>query len=198
MGKEEKSNWNGTFRRVLRFGFFALLVALPAATASAQSTTSGLLLKKVCPSHAFIGDSVTCTLQVENQGGSTVTGLTVTNQVPSPGGPISTIAGCASSLAAADGTTDSGPDFTQCFATEVLDQECPGIQIVVIDKATVSGTDSTTGPVMNTATNAVIVSCTPGEPPPPPEAVPAASTAGLVLLALGLVGFGAKRIAKRS
>jgi hypothetical protein len=100
-------------------------------------------------------------------------------------------------LAAADGTTGAGPDFTQCFATEVLDQECPGLQIVVVDQATVSGTDAGTGAVMNTATNAVLVSCDTSGPPPPPESVPAASTAGLMLLALGLVGLGARRIATR-
>jgi hypothetical protein len=72
------------------------------------------------------------------------------------------------------------------------------MQIVVVDQAVASGTDAGTGPVMNSATNAVLVSCTPGEPPPPPESVPAASTVGLALLTLGLVGFGAKRIAKRS
>jgi uncharacterized repeat protein (TIGR01451 family) len=196
MGKEER--WNGTFGRVLRFAFFALLIALPAATASAQQRTSGLALKKVCPASASIGESVTCTIQVENQGTSTVTGLSVTNQVPFPGGQIEGVLGCASTLAASDGTPESGPDYTQCFATEVLDQECPGMQIVVVDQAVASGTDAGTGPVMNSATNAVLVSCTPGEPPPPPESVPAASTVGLALLTLGLVGFGAKRIAKRS
>jgi uncharacterized repeat protein (TIGR01451 family) len=194
MQREAKSGSND--RRLLPLtlllGFFLLL---PTAAAG-QSTTSGLSLKKTCPGTAAIGDTVTCTLQVENQGASNVTGLTVTNQVPFPGGPISPVSGCASSLGASDGTPGSGPDYTECNVMEVLDQECPGLQIVVIDQAVASGTDEGTGPVMNTATNAVLVSCTPQEIPDPAP-VPAASTVGLVLLALGLVGFGASRVNKR-
>jgi hypothetical protein len=173
------------------------LLFLPAGTAVAQSTTSGLLLKKTCPGHAVTGDTVTCTLQVENQDPvNTVTGLTVTNQVPFPGGPVSSpIAGCSTSLAAADGTPGSGPDYTECIVMEVLDQECPGLAIVVIDQAVATGTNTVTGTVMNTATNAVIVSC--GAEAPPPTSAPVASLAGLAFLAVGLAGFGASRIAKR-
>jgi hypothetical protein len=192
MRNEEKS------RRLLWLAFFAVSFLVPVATASAQTVTSGLSLQKTCPSMASIGETVTCTVKVENQGISSVTGLTVTNQVPFPGGAVANVAGCAAMLAASDGIPGSGPDYTQCNAPEVLDQECTGVQIVLIDQAVAMGTDATTGPVSASATNAVIVSCTPGEPPLPPASVPAASTAGLVFLALGLVAFGARRIARRS
>jgi hypothetical protein len=196
MGNDVKSARNDGFGRVLRSGFFCSLLLVPVGSALAQSTTSGLSLKKTCPGHAATGDTVTCTLQVENQDPvNTVTGLMVTNQVPFPGGPISPVAGCSSSLAASDGTPGSGPDYTECGVMEVLDQECLGLQIVVIDQAVATGTNTATGTVMNTATNAVLVSCSPEVVPPEP--VPAASTVGLVFLALGLVGFGASRIAKR-
>lgn len=182
-------------------GAFGLTVSasfllLVGGTAHAQSTTSGLSLKKVCPSHAVTGETVTCTLQVENQSlTNSVTALQVTNQFPFPGGAVSVVGGCNTSLTPSDGTSGAGPDYTECTVMEILDQECLGLSIVVIDQATASGTDSGTGSVMNTATNAVIVSC--GSEVVPPESVPMASSAGLAFLVLGLVGFGASRIARR-
>jgi uncharacterized repeat protein (TIGR01451 family) len=177
---------------ILRGALLGFLLLAPAG-AAAQTTTSGLSLKKTCPSNAVAGDTVTCTIAVENQDpANAVTSLVVTNQVPFPGGPILPVAGCSSMLGPSDGTPDSGPDFTSCEASEVLDQECTGITIGVIDQAVAEGQNTRTGQVRNTTTNAVIVFC--GGEVIPPEPVPAASTAGLVLLTFGLAAFGAARM----
>jgi hypothetical protein len=159
------------------FALSATIALLGGGRVEAQTHTTGLATTKTCPSPANEGDTVTCTITVENQDGQHgVRNLTITNQITNPGpGPIVTLLDCDKddgdgtfSLAANDGTPDSGPDFTTCTAAEVLNFSCTDSFITVQDQAVASGEDNDpvplpTGfgglPVSGSATNSVIIIC---------------------------------------
>jgi hypothetical protein len=145
----------------------------------AQVHTTGLTVTKTCPSPAPEGGQVVCTITVENQDPQHgVNNMQVTNQITSPvAGGLMLLLDCDKddgdgtfSLAANDGTPESGPDFTSCTSTEQLDFTCndPEGFITVQDEAIAEAVDADPIPVPDgfgglpvsgSATNSVIVIC---------------------------------------
>jgi hypothetical protein len=170
------------------------------ARLDAQQHVTGLALTKSCPSTANQGDTVECTVTVENQDPDHgVLNLVITNQVPFPGGSITQVSGCAAVLAAHDITNGSGPDFTSCTFNETLDLACSGVSIAVVDQVQVEGVDADPIllpdgfgglPVSNSTTTAIVVTCV----GPPSTTAPLISWAGVGMLLAGLVGSGVFRL----
>jgi hypothetical protein len=156
---------------------WAIVALVGSDRVDAQAHTTGLAVTKTCPSPASEGDTVTCTITVENQDPAHgVRNLTVTNQITGPiAGSVVTLLDCTAddgdgtfSLGANDGVPDSGPDFTSCTSDEILNFTCVGDFITVQDEAVAMGEDNDpvplpTGfgglPVSGSATNSVIVIC---------------------------------------
>lgn len=133
---------------VLTLAALCMAVGAPSAVIAQQHTT-GLNIKKTCdPTVVPEGSVVTCTISIENQDPDHgVNNLTVTNEFPFPGGTITPLVGCATSLTAADAVDDAGPDFTSCTVQETLNQPCSGGQITVQDEAVANGTDADPNPI---------------------------------------------------
>jgi hypothetical protein len=75
----------------------------------AVAHTTGLAVTETCPLVADQGDTI-CTITVENPDADHgVINLVVTDLAPFPA-----VTGCVTTLAANDGVTGSGPDFTSC------------------------------------------------------------------------------------
>src|SRR5947209_1181559 len=98
----------------------ALALALTSPQqAWGQTHTTGVAVTKTCPVTANNGAVVTCTATIENlDPDHSLVNITVTNQAPFPGGPITTVTGCPSSLQPNDGSQGSGTDFGTCTFTE--------------------------------------------------------------------------------
>lgn len=177
--------------RWIGLGCPVALLFICSGPAESQQHQTGLSITKTCPVFASAGETVTCTVSIENQDPDHgVKNLSVTNQVPFPGGPTATVSGCAATLAANDGNVGAGSDFTSCSFQETLNQPCPGSSIVVTDRVTAEGLDSDTGdfanlPVSASATNSIIVSCVERQTTPATPA-PAASQLGIAFLGLAL------------
>jgi cysteine-rich repeat protein len=148
-------------------------LSLAAAPALAQTHTTGIAVTKGCPIRADNGTMVQCTTTLENQDPQHgVLNLAPTNTVPFPGGSTSAISGCASTLAAKDGTPDSGPDFTSCTFDELVSVAQCNLGVFnnsVTDQVSATGNDADPTPlasggfgglpVSGSATTTVFVNC---------------------------------------
>ncbi len=153
----------------------------PTPTDTPPIHTTGLSVSKTCPDTAKQGETVTCTISIQNLGQAGVNSLVVSNQVPFPGGPFQSVTGCASSLAAHGSPGDS----TSCTVQETFDEPCPpGGTAAVTDRVNVLGTDAVNTDLIisGSVTNAVIVTCK--------VATPAVGWPGLAVTMVLLVAFG--------
>src|SRR5438552_3997876 len=95
----------GAGRRIAQFNaVLAALLLMAGQQAQGQTHTTGLAVTKTCPVFANNGSIATCTVTIENlDPDHGVAALTVTDQVPFPGGVITPVIGCAPGLAPSDG-----------------------------------------------------------------------------------------------
>ena len=138
----------------------------PPPTATPTNTqpvhVTGLSVSKTCPNSAQQGQTVHCTINISNLGGDPVSGLTVTDQVPFPGGSIEDVSGCASSLSSKGNAGDS----TSCGVDETLNEPCPpGGVITVTDRVMAEAFDAERQlTVEGSVTNGITVVCKVGTP----------------------------------
>ena len=102
-----------------------------------------------------------CTIHISNLGEDPVNNLTVTNQVPFPGGPITEL-DCSGSLSKKGDPGDS----TSCTVQETLDEPCPpGGTTTVNDRVMADAFDAELQlNVEGSVTNGITVVCKVGTP----------------------------------
>jgi hypothetical protein len=131
---------------------FALLfgITLFANAPSAFAQTGLAVTKNVVPNSAPQGTTVTATFTIENQDPlHGVDTITVTNQIPFPGGAITPVVGCATSLTASDGVPGSGTDFTTCSIQETIPITCSTQNEFVTDQVDVNGLVNAPGDILD-------------------------------------------------
>lgn len=148
--------------------------------ARGQLHTTGFTVTKSCPLNAAQGETVTCTITIENQDADHgVVNIVVTNQVPfnSPphaDGTPAPVSGCATSLSANNGVPNSGPDFTSCTVQETFNQPCSGTSQIIRDRVEVTGDDAGVEGLeaSGSATGQVVVACNTPTPTNTPTSTP--------------------------
>ena len=156
----------------------------PTVTPTSPIHITGLDVRKTCPDTANPGDTVTCKVEIRNLGQNGVNNITVTNQVPFPGGPIANVSGCATSLSKAGVEGDA----TSCTFTETLNGACPTGTIRVVDRIMVEGLEAPPGvapiPIEGSATNSILVTCKVS--PAPAVSWPVLTIIGFLLMVVGV------------
>ena len=149
-------------RWLLGLALVFTVLSLTSTQALAQHVNGLSVTKTVAPNSAPQGTLVTVTITVENNDiDHGVKTIAVTNQAPFPGGPVTTINSCATTLAANDGVPGSGPDFFTCSFQERLPITCSATNSSVVDEVRVTGLDDAPGtdfdnlPVSGSASNSV-------------------------------------------
>src|SRR6266542_5718970 len=183
---------------------FAVVLSLSSDSLFGQVVT-GLAVLKSCPgTPAAPGSTFSCTYSVQNADPvNTVINLAVTNQVPFPGGPITSVA-CNQGTVAVTTLGANGTATDTCTgAISETAPPCTSTNIFFVDQVAANGTDTGASlPVAGAASNAVVIlACTPTPTPtptntpvftptntPPPTEVPPVPTLSFPMMAmLGLL-----------
>jgi hypothetical protein len=180
----------GTGFMILWVAGAVALLAFSASPSSAQQHTTGISITKECPPTGNEGETITCNITLENNDPDHGLNIDqVTNEFPfMEGGPMGTITqifNCdkdtdndgAFFLAANDGASGAGDDFTTCSVDETLDITCAPPSTAAQDEVRANGRDADTGifmnlPVSGSTTNAVIVLCNTPTPTVTPTSTP--------------------------
>jgi len=137
----------------------------PRSSSNSLCAYDRITVTKTCtPESVPQGETVTCTVTIENKDfDHGVKNLTVTNQVPFPGGPTTPVAGCSASLEADDGVDGSGTDSPAVVFKRWPPSLAQQLTAFLTDEVRVAGLDNAPGtgfdnlPVSGSASNTVIV-----------------------------------------
>jgi hypothetical protein len=146
----------------------AIVFLLAPQTMFGQHIT-GLNTQKACPTFVSPGATFDCTYSIQNQDlQHGVANLAVTNQVPSPGGPVVPI-DCLQGGSPVTSLGVNGTPTDTCTGTlSEIAPPCGSTDLQFIDQISATGTDAGV-PALNvsgTATNGpVILACTPTPTP---------------------------------
>src|SRR5262249_39267533 len=120
----------------------ALVSATPDAAQPQTQHVTTLWMFATCPPTAEAGTTVTCTVSVENQDPDHGANITITSQLPFPGGEVGAVTGCNTFLGPNAGLEGAGTDFTTCLVQEIL-PPCTGDGLIlVLDQFTANGEDA--------------------------------------------------------
>jgi hypothetical protein len=158
-------------RVLVRFlGSGLLLIALLIPDSAFGQITTGLAIAKTCPSTAPPGSAIVCTYSIQNQDPvNPITSLAVTNQVPFPGGPITSIDCNQSGSPVTTLGPFGSPTDTCAGVINETAPPCGATDTAFTDEVRATAMDGVL-PISGSATNQVVIlACTPTPTPTSPD-----------------------------